>query len=287
MSRGSGWHWGGPLGWHRSRWRVHTSDRAQRGEQVELTTMGSVNESCGWRLPPAPAVCCPSPAWAWNTSTPAPSYGPHVGGSLGAQQGGQQPLVWLLTRFPKTPGAHILDGMSRVLPEQRQAVAVALETGRGRALPPVRWLFDLFCARLRRTAGVQGTRQTDPHALSPLTPYSSAVFSRLGLELYTCPAEHCSSPRCPSAVCLVLQTTADSARSLTNLLMVLDGLEFPLRVSPSLNPHILWPWRGCNCGRAPVAHPLQGRATQSAPSLRQLTRRPMQAFLYNMVLLFS
>ena len=36
----------------------------------------------------------------------------------------------------------------------------------------------------------------------------------------------------------------------------------------------LWPRRGCNCGRA----------TQSAPSLRQLTRRPMQAFLKNMVL---
>ena len=38
-----------------------------------------------------------------------------------------------------------------------------------------------------------------------------------------------------------------------------------------------------DCG--PTARPLQGRARQSVPSIRQLAHRPMQAFLYNMVLL--
>ena len=41
-----------------------------------------------------------------------------------------------------------------------------------------------------------------------------------------------------SVVCLVLHTMVDGARSLTNLLMVLDTPEFPLWVSPSLYPPI-------------------------------------------------
>ena len=53
-------------------------------------------------------------------------------------------LVRLLTLFPNAPGAHILNGRALVLPEHRQAVAVAIES--------------------------------DPHALPPLSPYSSAVY---------------------------------------------------------------------------------------------------------------
>ena len=115
-------------------------------------------------------------------------------------------LVHLLTLFPKPPGAHILDRRALVLPKHRQAVAFALES--------------------------------DPHALPPLTPYSSTLFSPSGLEMHTGQEGHFSGRVCHNAVCLVLQTMADNTRRLTDLLMVLDTLKFPLRVSPSLNTHL-------------------------------------------------
>ena len=105
-------------------------------------------------------------------------------------------VVRLIALFREAAGAHILDGRALILPEHRQAVALALDL--------------------------------DPHAIPPLTPYSSAVFSPSGVEFHTGREGHVFGQVCHSVVHFVLKTMAHKARSLTDLLMVLDTLEFPL-----------------------------------------------------------
>ena len=115
-------------------------------------------------------------------------------------------MVRLIALFPKAPRIHILYGRALILLEHRQAAAIALES--------------------------------DLYALPPVTPCRVAVFSPSGLELYTGHEGHVNGHVCRGVMRLVLQTMADSTRNLTALLMVLTTLEFPLRVSPSLNPQI-------------------------------------------------
>jgi hypothetical protein len=66
-----------------------------------------------------------------------------------------------------------------------------------------------------------------------------------------------------------------------------SGAAWPRRngMSITVSSTELWPRRGLICRRALAARPSHGRARQSVPSVRQLAHRPMQAFLYNMVLL--
>ena len=46
---------------------------------------------------------------------------------------------------------------------------------RGHALPPVRWLFELHCARVLRAGRIQRTSQTHPHASPRSTQYSVRI----------------------------------------------------------------------------------------------------------------
>ena len=117
----------------------------------------------------------------------------------------QWAFVRLLSMIPKLEGSYLLDGATVVQPTIDASVTVALET--------------------------------DLHVPFPLPPHRWTVFSPSGLVRHRRPSS--AAPEGTSdRVQVVLEAMADATPSLTDLLMVLDTLEWPTRPSPSLNPHV-------------------------------------------------
>ena len=117
----------------------------------------------------------------------------------------QWAFVRRLSTLPKQVGSYLADGSTLVQPSSATAIAVALET--------------------------------DHQVPKPLSPLHVTVYTPSGLVSH--PGE--LQTRRPSArdhVRLILETMADHSRTLVDLLLVPDTLEWPARPTPSLNPHI-------------------------------------------------
>ena len=117
----------------------------------------------------------------------------------------QWAFVRLLTMIPKLEGSYLPDGTTVVQPSVNTFVTVALET--------------------------------DLHIPSPLPPHRWTVFSPSGLVRSVHPAS-AARDETHDRVRVVLEAMADATPSLTDLLMVLDTLEWPTRPSLTLNPHV-------------------------------------------------
>ena len=117
----------------------------------------------------------------------------------------QWAFVRLLATLPKQVGSYLADGTTLIQPSTATAIAVALET--------------------------------DHQVPKPLSPLHMTVYTPSGLVSRP---EEIRTPH-PSArdrVRLILETMADHSRTLVDLLLVLDTLEWPTRPTPSLNPHV-------------------------------------------------
>ena len=110
-------------------------------------------------------------------------------------------FVRLLKTLPKQAGLHLPDNTTLVLPAAGVAMALALES--------------------------------DAQVLTPLQPHRTTVYSPSGLVRD--PAHRASH----NQVRIILEAIVDPTRNLFGLLLVLDTLEFPTRLHPSLNPHVL------------------------------------------------
>ena len=111
----------------------------------------------------------------------------------------------LLTMVPKLVGSSLPDDTTVVQPASNTSITVALET--------------------------------DLHTPSPLPPHRWTVFSPSGLVRSAHPSS-ATQDGTSDRVRVVLEAMADSSPSLTDLLMVLDTLEWPTRPSSTLNPHV-------------------------------------------------
>ena len=76
------------------------------------------------------------------------------------------------------------------------------------------------------------TLETNTQVLAPLRPHQATVYSPSGL------ARHEGRRATGDHVRLILEMMVDQTRDLTDLLMVLDTIEYPTRPHPSLNPHV-------------------------------------------------
>ena len=117
----------------------------------------------------------------------------------------QWAFVRLLTMVPKLMGSYMPDGTTVVQPASNTSITVALET--------------------------------DLHTPSPLPPHRWTVFSPSGLVRSAHPSS-ATQDGTSDRVRVVLEAMADGSPSLTDLLMVLDTLEWPTRPSSTLNPHV-------------------------------------------------
>ena len=117
----------------------------------------------------------------------------------------QWAFVRLLTMVPKLMGSYLPDGTTVVQPAGNTSITVALET--------------------------------DLHTPSPLPPHRWTVFSPSGLVRSAHPSS-ATRDGTSDRVRVVLEAMADGSPSLTDLLMVLDTLEWPTRPSSTLNPHV-------------------------------------------------
>ena len=117
----------------------------------------------------------------------------------------QWAFVRLLTTVPKVAGSYLPDGTTVVQPDSNTSITVALET--------------------------------DLHTPSPLPPHRWSVYSPSGLVRSPHPSS-AAQDGTGDRVRVVLEAMADGSPSLTDLLMVLDTLEWPTRPSSTLNPHV-------------------------------------------------
>ena len=117
----------------------------------------------------------------------------------------QWAFVRLLTMVPKLMGSYLPDGTTVVQPTGNTSITVALET--------------------------------DLHTPSPLPPHRWTVFSPSGLVRSAHPSS-ATQDGTSDRVRVVLEAMAGGSPSLTDLLMVLDTLEWPTRPSSTLNPHV-------------------------------------------------
>ena len=102
-------------------------------------------------------------------------------------------------------GSYLADGTTVVQPSSATAIAVALET--------------------------------DHQVPTPPTPLHVTVYSPSGLVSHPGGLQT-PRPMARDHVRLILETMADHSRTLVDLLLVLDTLEWPTRPTPSLNPHV-------------------------------------------------
>ena len=177
----------------------------------------------------------------------------------------QWAFVRLLATVPKLAGSYLPDGTNVVQPASNNSITVKLET--------------------------------DLHTPSPLPPHRWTVFSPFGLVRSAHPssaAEDGTSDR----VRVVLEAMVDGSPSLTDLLMVLDTLEWPTRPSSTLNPHVselcahvlplsvvfLARWNTCHLqhwrmqagGRLPMRMPPPPPTARWAPTLTFLVHPNLQ-----------
>ena len=118
---------------------------------------------------------------------------------------GQWAFVRHLTMVRKLMGSYLPDGMTVMQPAGNKSITVALET--------------------------------DLHTPSPLPPHRWTVFSPSGLVSCAHPSS-ATHDGTSDRVRVVLEAMADGSPLLTDLLMVLDTLEWPTRPSSTLNPHL-------------------------------------------------
>ena len=177
----------------------------------------------------------------------------------------QWALVLLLTMIPKLEGSYLPDGATIVQPTIHASITVALEP--------------------------------DLHVPSSLPLHRWTVLSPSGLVRVTRPSS--AAPEgANDRVRVVREAMADTTPSLTDLLMVLDTLEWPTRPGSALNPHVsehcphvvlplsvaflarwttchLQRWRMLVGGRLPLRMPPPPSA-QWAPTVTFLVQRCLQ-----------